>query len=33
MREYIKKFSTLASANNYAINDIPFTSTVVAGGG
>ena len=28
MKEYIKKFESAASANNYEITDIPFTSTV-----
>lgn len=28
MKEYVKKFDTLASANNYAIVDIPFTTSV-----
>ena len=33
MKEYIKKFETAASADNYAIVDIPFTTTVISGGG
>lgn len=32
MKEYIKKFSTLASANNYEVKDIPFTATAVGSG-
>jgi len=31
MKEYIKKFESTASANDYVIEDIPFTSTI--GGG
>ena len=28
MKEYIKKFDTSASADNYGIADIPFTTSV-----
>ena len=28
MKEYIKKFDTAASANNYPIADIPFMTSV-----
>lgn len=33
MKEYIKKFESASDANNYAIADIPFTTTVGGGGG
>ena len=28
MKEYIKKFETATSTDNYVINDIPFTTTI-----
>lgn len=31
MKEYIKKFESASAADNYAIADIPFTSTVEGG--
>ena len=32
MKEYIKKFESASAADNYAIADIPFTSTIRGGG-